>query len=103
MTLAEINRAVESKIRVTKIEEQKRASFDFILADLIGRSVSRIYSSSAKMPTISEVYPSLFDKKEEEEKIQSKKNELSALRFKQFAKSYNEKFKEVQKDKCLKN
>lgn len=97
MTLAEVNRAVNSKIRMIKIEDEKKASFDYILADLIGRSVSRIYSSSSKMPSLSEAYPSLFDKEREMEAIQQKKAELSALRFKQFANSYNSKYKEVAK------
>jgi hypothetical protein len=97
MTLAEINRAANSKIRMTKIEDEKKASFDYILADLIGRSVSRIYSSTSKMPTMSEAYPSLFSKEEEKENIQQMKNKLSALRFKQFANSYNTKYKEVAK------
>ncbi len=97
MTLAEVNRAANSKIRMTKIEDEKKASFDYILADLIGRSVSRIYSSSSKMPSLSEAYPSLFTKEEEVKTIQQKKIELSALRFKQFANSYNSKYKEVAK------
>ena len=98
MTLAEVNRAADSKIRMTKIEDEKKASFDYILADLIGRSVSRIYNSSNKMPTISEAYPLLFNKEDEEEAVQKKKNELSVLRFKQFANTYNNKFnKEVAK------
>lgn len=97
MTLAEVNRAANSKIRMIKIEDKKKASFDYILADLIGRSVSRVYNSSNKMPSISEAYPSLFTKEQEEEAVQEKKVELSALRFKQFAKSYNTKYKEVAK------
>lgn len=92
MTLAEVNRAANSKIRMTKIEDEKKASFDYILADLIGRSISRLYSSSGKMPSLSESYPSLFSKEEEVKTIQQKKNELSALRFKQFANSYNNRF-----------
>lgn len=98
MTLAELERAIESKRRVKKIEAQEKASFDYILADLIGRSVGRIYSSATKIPEISEVYPSLFDSKDIEEKKQEQKAELSVLRFKQFANSYNHKFnKEVAK------
>lgn len=98
MTLAEVNRAANSKIRMTKIEDEKKASFDYILADLIGRSISRLYSSSGKMPSLSEAYSSLFSKEQEVETIQQKKNELSALRFKQFANSYNNRFnKEVAK------
>lgn len=97
MTLAELERAIESKRRVKKIEAQEKASFDYILADLIGRSVGRIYSSATKIPEISEVYPSLFDSKVIEEKKQEQKAELSALRFKQFANSYNKKYKEAAK------
>lgn len=93
MTLAELERIVDSKKRVQKVQAQEKASYDYILADLIGRSISRIYSSSAHMPEISEMYPTLFDSQEIQEKKQEKKAELSALRFKQFAESYNKKFK----------
>lgn len=97
MTLAEVDRAVKSKIRMIELEDQKKASYDYILADLIGRSVARIYNSANKMPTLSEAYPSLFNKEEEENAIKNKKDKLSALRFKQFADSYNKKYKEVAK------
>ena len=93
MTLAEVIRAVESKKRIIKLQAQERAAFDYALADLIGRSIARLTSSSAEMPKISDVYPSLFDSEAIEEKQQEKKDELSALRFKQFADSFNKKFK----------
>ena len=92
MTLAELIRAIESKKRIQKRKQQEEASRDYILADLIGRSVARIYSSSAKMPSIEEAYPSLFDDEELEAKRQAKRDELTILRFKQFTKSYNQKF-----------
>lgn len=98
MTLAEINRAVEAKKKIQKEELQMRASMDYNLADLIGRSIARLYSSTAQMPTLAEAYPSLFSKKEEEQRIQEKKHELSALRFKQFVQSFNKQFKEVGKE-----
>lgn len=97
MTLAELIRLVDSKKRVQKVEAKEKAIFDYTLADLIGRSISRMYSSANKYPTIAEVYPSLFDAAEVEEQIQVKKDTLSALRFKQFAQSYNKKLKEVAK------
>lgn len=99
MTIAEVQRAVNAKIKVRKLEAQEKASYDYILADLIGRSVARIYSSSNRMPDISEYYPTLFDSQEVEEKKQAKKAELSALRFKQFANSFNKRYKEVQRVK----
>ena len=98
MTLAEVNRVVESKQRVQKREQQEKASFDYILADLIGRSVARVYSSSNKLPAIEEVYTSIFDAKELQEQKEAKQAELSALRFKQFAQAYNKKFEEVSKE-----
>jgi hypothetical protein len=93
-TLAEIDRAIASKKRVIKIQEQKQAINDYMLADLIGHSVARIHSKTAKMPTLSEAYPSLFDTEEEQERIQEQKDELTILRFKQFAQAHNSKYKE---------
>ena len=97
MTIAELERLIKSKQRLIKQKAQEQASYDYILAELIGRSVARIYSSSNKMPEIAEVYPNLFDSAEIEERKRAKKAELSALRFKQFADSYNKRFKEVAK------
>lgn len=88
MTFAEIERAIIAK----KNQEKRKAEFDHILADLIGLSVARIYNKSNKYPTLAEAYPSLFDRVAEEEEAQKKKDELSAIRFKQFARSYNKKF-----------
>lgn len=95
MTIAELTRLIESKKRVEKQRLQNKAHFDYTLADLIGRSVARIYNSSNNMPDITEVYPTLFDTAEIQEQKAAKKVELSALRFKQFANAYNEKFKEA--------
>ena len=96
MTIAELERAVKSKKRVMKQQAEAdvkmRASYDYILADLIGRSVARIYSNSATMPPLSQVYPSLFNSEEIEEARAQKQDELSALRFKQFAQSFNKRF-----------
>jgi hypothetical protein len=97
MTLAELERLVESKKRIKKIQDQEKAYFDYTLADLIGRSVSRIYNSSNRMPDISEAYPTLFDSEEIQEKKQEQKDNLSAARFKQFAQTYNNNRKEGKK------
>lgn len=89
MTLAELERAFKSKERVAKIEQQKQASFDYILADLVGRSVARLYNSSNKLPAIEEAYPSLFNAKE---MAQNRKTQLSVLRLRQFAQNHNKKY-----------
>ena len=91
MTLAEAIRAIESMKRKEKWKAQERASMDYVLADLVGRSISRIYSSTNHMPQLYEVYPSLFDSEEMEEKQQEQKDKLSILRFKQFAAAHNAK------------
>lgn len=98
MTLAELNRHIDSYNRRYKVAQQELATHNYILADLIGRSISRVYSSANHMPEISEVYPTLFDSKQLEEKRAEQKAELSALRFKQFAKAYNKKYKEAAKE-----
>lgn len=93
MTLAEIERLIASKKRIKKIEAQEKASYDYIHANLVGKSIARIYSSSATYPDIREVYPTIFDSLEMVEKQQEKKIEASAIRFKLFAQSYNKRFK----------
>jgi len=94
MTIAELIRLIESKKRIQKLDLQQQAIFDLTLADAIGRSVARIYSSSAEMPQIYDLYPSLFDAQEIEEKQQEAKDKASAARFIQYAQFHNKKFKE---------
>lgn len=94
MTFAELDRAIDSYKRKRKLEAQEKAHYDYILGDLIGRSLSRIYSSDARYPQIYDVYPSLFDKESIEEAQQQRTMELSALKFKQFAESFNKKIAE---------
>lgn len=99
MTFGELERAAQSHLRTKKREAQEKASYDYALADLIGRSVARIYSSTATYPDISEIYPTIFDSKEIAERKKQQQMELSAMRFKQFAASYNNRFKGGGKDK----
>lgn len=94
--MAELRRAIASKNRIEKGRLKEQATFDYILADLIGKSIARLYSSSAKLPDIELAYPSVFDSQKLAEEKQAKVDELSALRFKQFANSFNDRFKGVQ-------
>ena len=93
MTIAELIRAIDSYKRCYKAQERQQAAFDYILADAVGRSVARLYSSSARMPKLYELYPSLFDGEEAQEHEQAKRDELSAIRFRQFAQAHNNKIK----------
>lgn len=97
MTLAEIKRAIESKIRIEKRAAQQKAILDYIQADLIGRSVGRfLVGDGVDYPKPEEAYSSLFndEAKEREEEKAKKIDELSVLRFRQFAELHNKKHKE---------
>lgn len=59
-------------------ERQDQASFDYQLSDLIGISVSRLFSSDSKFPEIYDVYPSIFEPPSEEEKAMLKAMEMKA-------------------------
>ena len=93
MTFAELERLAKSKERVKKAELKEKAVFDYTLGLLIGKAFSGDY------PSIADAYPSIFDKVEQEEKVQERTMELSVLRFKQFANFHNNNFKEVASDK----
>lgn len=100
MTPGEVVRSAESRARIRRVEAQEKASNDYILANLIVKGISITLGSKDTFPTIEEAYPGLFDDLVEKrnEEIQKQKMTLSALRFKQFAQSYNNRFnKEVPK------
>lgn len=101
MTPGEIVRYAASRARVRKYETQERASCDYVLASLIVKGVAITLGSKETYPSIEEAYPGVFDDiaKAKSETIHEQKMNLSALRFRQFAQSYNKKFiyKEVPK------
>ena len=96
MTPAEIKRHIDSRNRMMKFEAKQRATFDYILANLINKGTAIVMGAKESFPTIEQAYPDLFSdlQKEREEKIAQQKMSLSALRFRQFAQSYNSKFKD---------
>lgn len=90
------------------MQAQEKASYDYILANLIGAYVAKVLDDKGgvTIPAIHEVYPWAYDdaeeaQKETEEKIQQRKDELSALRFKQFAQSYNNHLKNKEVPKSI--
>lgn len=92
MTLAELERLLKSKQRRQKNELQEKAFFDYRLAQLIGVSVGRIYDSKCSLPPLKDAYPTIFDREKLQEEKQAQTDELSALRFRQFAHTYNMKY-----------
>lgn len=91
MTIGEVTRYIQAQDKIVRMRNQERASYDYILATLIIKGVSITLGSKESYPTIDEAYPSLFEdiKAKQKAKVEEKKMELSALRFKQFAQSYN--------------
>ena len=94
MTLREIENYVRSKQRVRRMENQEKATYDYIQATLIIKGVGLVLGSKEEFPTVEQAYPGVFEDmvKQKQEELQNKKDELSVLRFKQFAQSYNNKF-----------
>ena len=93
LTPLEVNKVIESRNRVKKVEAQEKASFDYILASLIGRNIARIMDGKTTLPRVEEVYTELFADRQEEIKAQeeARKAELFAIQLRQFAQAHNEK------------
>lgn len=99
MTIAEVVRHIEAQQKLKTIRNQERASYDYILASLIVKGFSITMGSKDTYPTINEAYGGMFDdiEAEQEETRRQRAMEMSALRFRQFAQSYNNRNnKEVQ-------
>lgn len=93
MTIGELDRYVSSKKRQEIHRLKERATFDYTLAMLVGRAMSGSTEENP-FPDLYEVYPNLFFEeatKKAKEK-EAKQAELSAIRFMQFANSFNSKF-----------
>jgi hypothetical protein len=101
MTVGELERAFSAKRRQLQREAQEKATFDYAHAELVGRSIARIYNKGAKFPEIYEVYPTLFDNEELKQAKQEKQAELSSLRFRMFANAHNEKLKQIEEVRKL--
>jgi hypothetical protein len=82
-----------------KIEAQEKATYDYIQATLIIRGVGIALGSKEDYPTVEQSYPGIFEDmvEKQQQELQHKRDELSALRFRQFAQSYNKKW-EVPKE-----
>lgn len=95
MTPGEVGREIKSKEKLKRLEAQEKASFDYIQAGLIGKYLSVVMSGKGTIPPIEEAYAGLFDDviKQQQEERARKQAELSALRFRQFAQTYNNNFK----------
>lgn len=94
MTLNEVHNYLNSYARREQRRLREKATFDYQLANLIGISVSRLFSANNKMPEIYEVYPEIFDIQEIENKRQEMRTKQSVDRLMDFVQAYNQQ-KEV--------
>ena len=93
MTIGELDRYLSSRQRQELHRLKERATMDYTLALLIGRAFGGS-SEENPYPELYEVYPALFleeTERREEEKTKQQA-QLSAIRFIQFAESFNAKF-----------
>lgn len=99
MTIGELERFTASQQRLEKHRLKERATFDYTLAMLIGRAIAGSDESNP-FPELYEVYPKLFedDLRRIEEEQSAQQAQLSAIRFIQFAESFNKKFAEEAND-----
>ena len=95
MTIGEVVRAIESNNRIERLNAKEKATYDYILATLITKGVAISLGSKEQFPNIREVYSGIFEEETqaEKEKIEERQTQLSVLRFKQFAHSFNNNLK----------
>lgn len=93
MTISELDRYFESQRRQETHRLKEKATMDYTLALLIGRAF-RGSDEENPFPDLYEVYPKLFYEEavEKEREQQELQDQLSAIRFIQFAESFNSKF-----------
>jgi hypothetical protein len=94
MTIGELERQLESWKRLEKRRLKEKATFDYTLAMLVGRAFGA--DEQHPFPDMYDVYPGLFedDIQRREEEESARLAQLSAIRFIQFANSFNSKVDE---------
>ena len=93
-TYGEIIDLLNAHNKNKKEELQQEASMNYQLANLIGVSVGRLMDKKAKMPSLEEAYPTLFEKKEEKTKEPPQQDwRIFKARMMQYAGAHNNKQK----------
>ena len=91
MTKAEVERFMKGAAWRYKTQAQ----FDYVLADIIGISVARILNKDVRLPSVEQVYPSLFEEEIKKQEQVSEDNKLinSQNNFLAFARAHNAKMR----------
>lgn len=95
MTLGEVGRALESFMRVHKVQQKEQAVNSYILANMVGVSVGIRLGGKGQFPKIDKFYPNLFEDEEQKQIEAIVKTKLSIARFRNFAAQHNKKFQEA--------
>ena len=92
MTKAEVERYLEGAVWRMK----SKAQFDYLLADLFGVSVARVFDSKLEFPPVEKVYSFLFENnvQKTEDNEEAIRMENSVNRFMEFALKHNAKLRE---------
>lgn len=94
MTYAEVVRFVEAYQQREKDRTKQLISLLYDQANLIATCVGASFSKDpVHIPTLHEMYPTLFEETITEEEVMDRKTEQSMANFMQFALQHNNKFK----------
>lgn len=89
-TYGEMLRYMKAYSNILLRERQDKASFDYQLSNLIGISVSRLFSSDSKFPEIYDVYPTIFSPPSEEDMAMAEAMKMKA-RMIEYTEQHNAK------------
>ena len=93
-TLAEIERKLASIRKIQDRKNREKAYFIYSLSNLMTISMARLFNKEAKMPSLEECFPDFFDSEEIVQEKEEQQANISAIRFKMFADSFNKRFRE---------
>jgi hypothetical protein len=93
-TLAEIERRLSSIKKIQDRNNKEKAYFIYSLSNLITISMARLYSKEATMPTLEECFPEFFNSEEIVQEKEEQQANISAIRFRMFADSFNKRYRE---------
>lgn len=102
MTYKEIVNYMKAYKKRREVEFKELVTINHLLGDLIGMSVSRLFSKDAKYPSVVEMFPNLYKEEQEALKEQKQKelNERIKANMMAFGAAYknNKELKEIYKD-----
>lgn len=91
MTIGEIIRAADGINWRHENERKEKAYFDYTLAILITKGISKLLGDNKDFPEIEDAYPDIYQLTEEE--VIKRKTQKSVKNFLNFANNFNANFK----------